>query len=262
MSYKFLNCEIDDRGVATVTMKRPEIHNAFNAELIEELRRVFFELDKNAACRLAVLTGEGKSFCAGADLNWMKSMVEYSKKENIEDSRKLANMFEGLDNFSKPLIGRINGHALGGGVGLVSVCDYALASERAKFGFTEARLGLIPSVISPYCINKIGVSNARAWFLSGEIFSSSKAMEMKLVHEVCELESLDERLDALVKSFLKAGPKAAAQAKKLVKSVTTLKSSDVKEYTLEAIAELRVSEEGQEGMQALLNKSAPSWVKE
>ena len=262
MSYEFLTCDIDERGVATVALNRPEIHNAFNDKLIEELRRVFFELDGNDQCRLAVLTGNGKSFCAGADLNWMKSMVDYSKSENIEDSRKLSNMFAGIDNFSKVLIGKVNGHALGGGVGLVAVCDYAICSERAKFGFTEVRLGLVPAVISPYCINKIGVSNARAWFMSGELFSAQKACEMNLAHEVCPLEELEEKTEALIESFLKAGPKASIEAKKLVKSVTTLKSSDVQEYTLETIAALRVSQEGQEGMQALLNKSKPSWMKE
>ncbi|MCO4754857.1 MAG: enoyl-CoA hydratase/isomerase family protein [Bacteriovoracaceae bacterium] len=253
---------MDAQGVATVTLNRPEIHNAFNDKLIEELRHVFFELNQNIQCRLAILTGEGKSFCAGADLNWMKSMVEYSKSQNIEDSRKLAKMFETIDNFSKPLIGKVNGHALGGGVGLAAVCDYVLASERAKFGFTEARLGLVPAVISPFCINKIGVSNARAWFLSGELFNTQKAFEMGLVHEVCSLEELDTRLESLIKSFLKAGPSAAVASKALIKNVTSLPGADIQEYTLERIAELRVSEEGQEGMQALLNKTKPSWVVE
>tara|TARA_B100000674_G_scaffold480086_1_gene479268 strand:+ start:107 stop:904 length:798 start_codon:yes stop_codon:yes gene_type:complete len=261
MDYKYLKLDIDDNGVATVTLNRPEIHNAFNDDLIEELRHVFFELDKNDNCRLGILTGEGKSFCAGADLNWMKSMVDYSKSENIRDSRKMSKMFSTIDSFSKPLIGKINGHALGGGVGLAAVCDYVIASERAKFGFTETRLGLIPAVISPYCVQKIGISNARAWFLSGEIFNSEKALELKLVHETCELERLNERVQELVGSFLKAGPQASVAAKALIKSITTLPTSDVEEYTLERIAELRVSEEGQEGMQALLTKSKPNWVK-
>lgn len=266
MNYEFLTCEIDERGVAKVVLNRPEIHNAFNDKLIEELRHVFFELDQNDQCRLAVLSGNGKSFCAGADLNWMKSMVDYSKKENIEDSRKLSNMFQTINNFSKVLIGKINGHALGGGVGLVSVCDYAIASERAKFGFTEVRLGLIPAVISPYCIDKIGVSNARAWFMSGELFKANKAFDMNLVHDVCPLEDLDENVETLLESFLKAGPQASIEAKKLIKNVaglqgSSVKKADIQEYTLEAIADLRVSDEGQEGMQALLSKTTASWVK-
>ncbi|MEX0798197.1 MAG: enoyl-CoA hydratase-related protein [Bacteriovoracaceae bacterium] len=262
MTYEFLKLDIDNNGAAWIELNRPEIHNAFNDKLIEELRHVFFELDKDDNCRMAVLTGAGKSFCAGADLNWMKSMVDYSKKENVEDSRKLAAMFAQIDNFSKVLIGKVNGAALGGGVGLVSVCDYVLASERAKFGFTETRLGLIPAVISPYCINKIGVSNARAWFMSGELFNAEKALEMNLVHQICPLEDLEEKMDELIESFLKAAPKAASEAKKLIKNVVNLPGSDVGEYTLEAIAELRVSKEGQEGMQALLNKSRPSWIKQ
>lgn len=262
MNYELLTCEMDQRGAATVALNRPEIHNAFNDRLIEELRHVFSELDKNDDCRLVVLTGAGKSFCAGADLNWMKSMVNYSKEENIADSRKLAQMFETLDGFGKVLIGKINGHALGGGVGLVSVCDYVLASERAKFGFTETRLGLVPAVISPYCVEKIGVSNARAWFMSGEVFNAQKALEMNLLHEVCPLERLSARANELIDSFLKAGPQASKEAKKLIKNVTGLNRADVQEYTLETIAALRVSEEGQEGMQALLAKTKPSWVKE
>lgn len=259
MDYKFLKFKIDDRGVAFISLNRPELHNAFNDELIREMTHLFFELNKNESARLAVLTGEGKSFCAGADLNWMKSMANYSKSENIEDARNLSNLFQTIDDLNIPLIGKINGHALGGGVGVVSVCDYAITSSQAKFGFTEVRLGLIPAVISPYCIRKIGESNARAWFLSGERFDAKKAFEMNLVHEVCEESSLDERVEALIESFLKAGPQASREAKKLIRNVMTL-DKDVKEYTYEAIAKQRVSLEGQEGMGALLEKRAPSWM--
>lgn len=262
MSYEFLTCEIDARGVATVTLNRPAIHNAFNDTLITEIRRVFTELDKDEECRMAILTGTGKSFCAGADLNWMKSMIDYNRKENYTDSKNLAHMFSTLDEFSKPLIGKVNGHALGGGVGLVCVCDYVIANKKSRFGFTEVRLGIIPAVISPYCIRKIGESNARAWFLSGEIFNSETAKDMHLIHEVCSIDELDEKTEEVIKRFLKAGPKAAVEAKKLISNVRNLPAADVEEYTLEAITYLRVSDEGQAGMKALLNKTKPFWIED
>ena len=161
MENEVLTCQLSEKGVATVSLNRPEVHNAFNELLISSLRRVFTDLEKKDECRIVVLTGSGRSFCAGADLNWMKSMVNYSRKENYEDSKMLADMFSTLNDFSKPLIAKVNGHALGGGVGLAAVCDYVLAMDKAKFGFTEVRLGIIPAVISPYCIAKIGESNAR-----------------------------------------------------------------------------------------------------
>lgn len=255
-----VNLDRDERGVVTLTLNRAHVHNAFNEQLISELTHVFTRLDKDESCRLVVITGEGKSFCAGADLNWMKSMVNFSKNENIEDSRKLAQMFDSINSFSKALIAKVNGHALGGGVGIVACSDYVVASEKAKFGFTETRLGLIPAVISPYCIQKIGVSNARAWFLSGEVFNAKKAMEMGLAHETCSHEELDEACEAVVASFLKAAPMATIEAKKLIRNVTSLPKEEILEYTLEAIAKQRVSAEGQEGMKCLLDKSKPSWV--
>lgn len=259
MNGKFFKYILDKRGVVTVSLNRPEIHNAFNDELIDELTSLFKKMNQDEKIRLVILTGEGKSFCAGADLNWMKSMANYSMEENIEDSKKLSTLFQTIDDLEIPVIGKINGHALGGGVGLVSVCDYAISASHAKFGFTEVRLGLIPAVISPYCIRKIGESNARAWFLSGERFDAKKASDMNLVHEVCEESELETRVEALIDSFLKAGPKSARASKKLIKNVTTLESG-VREYTYKAIAERRVSSEGQEGMGALLEKRTPNWI--
>lgn len=260
MNNEVLTCEMNEKGVATVCLNRPEVHNAFNELLISSLRRVFTSLDQNDECRLVVLTGNGRSFCAGADLNWMKSMVNYSRKENYDDSKMMADMFSTLNNFSKPVIAKVNGHALGGGVGLLAVCDYVLASDKAKFGFTEVRLGIVPAVISPYCISKIGQSNARAWFLSGEVFNTDKAIKMNLVHESSSLECLDSRCKEIINSFLRAGPNASKEAKKLISNVTTLPQEEVQEYTLNAICHLRISEEGQDGMKALLNKTDPSWI--
>lgn len=261
MNYELLKNDIDDRGVATVTLNRPEIHNAFNDQLIDEVIHIFAELENNEKVRLVVLTGEGRSFCAGADLNWMSSMIEYSKEENVKDSLNLAKMFQVINEFKKPVIGKINGHALGGGVGLVAVCDYVITHEKAKFGFTEVRLGLVPAVISPFCIRKIGESNARAWFLSGEMFKSEQAKHMGLVHEVTTLENFEQRVGEVIDSHLVAGPKAASAAKLLIQNVLNLPKADVTEYTCHEIADKRVSIEGQEGMKALLSKTKPNWIK-
>jgi len=169
-------------------------------------------------------------------------------------------MFETINNCSKPVIGKVNGHALGGGVGVVSVCDYVITHEKAKFGFTETRLGLIPAVISPFCLNKIGESNARAWFMSGEMFLAAKAKSMNLVHEVTTLDQFEARSNEIIDSFLKAGPEASILAKSLIKNVLTRKNEELKEFTCAAIAEKRISKEGQEGMKALLNKTKPNWI--
>ena len=254
------NCNVDVRGVAQVKLNRPEIHNAFNDELIEKLTQLFCDLDENDEIRIIVLTGEGRSFCAGADLNWMKSMINYSEQENICDSKKLFKMFKTINDCTKPVIGKINGHALGGGVGLVAVCDIAITHNKSKFGFTETRLGLVPAVISPFCVAKIGESNARAWFLSGEMFLGKKAQEMGLVHEVVEVDQLDQRVEELVASQLKAAPIATGKAKLLIKQIMTLPKDRIEEYTCSTIAACRTSEEGQEGMNALLEKRKPNWI--
>jgi len=243
--------------VTEVWMNRPELHNAFNAELIEEMISLFESFKDE---RLIVLSGRGTSFCAGADLNWMKAMKDYSKEENLRDSKRLARMFAVINECDIPVIGRVNGHALGGGVGLVSVCDYVVAIRDSMMGFTEVRLGLIPAVISPYCISKIGESNARAWMLSGDRFNADDAKRMGLVHEVVLNTEIDTRLEELKKIFLAAGPIAAREAKKLVRGVMkNLKGSE--DFACQMISERRISVEGQEGMRALLAKDKPAWMK-
>jgi methylglutaconyl-CoA hydratase len=244
-------------GVVKVKLNRPELHNAFNAELILELTNTFKTLSEDKKLKLVILEGEGQSFCAGADLNWMKSMKSYSFEENLADSQKLYTLFETINNLPVPLIGAINGHALGGGVGLVSVCDYAISTKSALYGFTEAKLGLLPAVISPFVTRKISESYARAYFLSGERFSADIALNMGLVHEVIENEKFSERLEKLIGSFLTAGPIAAREAKKLVKLnyIFPVNKADV----TKAISERRISDEAQEGMSALLEKRKPSW---
>lgn len=254
---KYLEVIEKEKGVKEVWLNRPDLHNAFNAELIEEMISLFESFKDE---RLIILTGKGNSFCAGADLNWMKAMKDYTREENFNDSKRLAKMFAVINDCDVPVIGRINGHALGGGVGLVSVCDYVVAADSALMGFTEVRLGLIPAVISPYCISKIGESNARAWFLSGERFGAEEAKRMGLVHEVVLAPELDTKIEEIKKRFLAAGPIAAKEAKKLIRGVMkNLKGSE--DFTCNMITERRVSPEGQEGMRALLSKDKPAWMK-
>lgn len=255
---KYLEVIEKEQGVKEVWINRPKLHNAFNAELIEEMITLFESFKDE---RLIILSGRGSSFCAGADLNWMKAMKDYSKEENFKDAKRLAKMFSVINECDVPIIGRINGHALGGGVGLVSVCDYVVAVEDALMGFTEVRLGLIPAVISPYCISKVGESNARAWMISGDRFNGAQAKAMGLVHETVVLSAdLDAKIEEVKKKFLAAGPIAAKEAKKLIRGVMkNLKSSE--DFACNMITERRVSAEGQEGMRALLEKDKPAWMK-
>ncbi len=257
---EFLKENLTENGVMTITLAREEVHNAFNEVLIAELTMVFEKINTNEKIRLVVLTGTGRSFCAGADLNWMKSMKDYTKEENLVDSRKLARMFQVIDSCTKPVLGKINGHALGGGVGLLSVCDYNHTHSKAKFGFTEVCLGLVPAVISPFVINRIGQGFARAYFLSGEKFQSEQALKMNLVNRVSSVESFESEFVETVNLYLQAAPGAAIKAKQLIRDVLATKESELTEMTCEAIAEQRVSSEGQEGMSALLEKRKPSWV--
>ena len=253
--------QIDQRGVATVTLNRPELHNAFNDELIAELISCIKDLEQNEKVRLLVLTGVGKSFCAGADLNWMKRMKDYSFEENLADSQNLAELFTVINNFKKPTIARVNGSALGGGAGLVASCDYAIAIDTAQIGFTEVRLGLVPAVISPFVIAKIGESHARATFLSGVRFTVEKAMRIGLIHQITSFDKIDEDLEVLVKEFLQAAPVAATVAKKLIREVVHKNTvEDARLYTCETISKVRTSAEGQEGMSALLEKRKASWT--
>lgn len=256
----FYDLKIDERGVATVKLNRPELHNAFNDELIKELIECFNELKTNQKLRLVVLTGEGKSFCAGADLNWMKRMKDYSHEDNVKDSQNLAELFTVINKFPRPVIGRINGAALGGGAGLVACCDYVVAVDTAIIAFTEVRLGLVPAVISPFVIAKIGESHARATFLSGAKINMSRAFVMGLVHQVTTLDGLDAEIERTIGDFLFAGPKAAGLAKDLVATVVRKDNiEEARDYTCELISKIRTSDEGQEGMSSLLEKRKANW---
>jgi methylglutaconyl-CoA hydratase len=261
--YETLNLSLEE-NIFYVCLNRPEVHNAFNEKMIKEITQIFKDIEKQNTIRMVVLKGEGKSFSAGADLNWMKKMKDYTQDENMKDSLELSFMFQQINNCSVPVIGLVHGLALGGGVGLVSVCDYVVADESMKFGLTEVLLGLLPAVISPYVFSKIGESNARAYFLSGQKFSAHKAYEMKLVHAIVKNPSeLQIEWKNIKQNFLKASPKAARACKKLIfglKSHWNNIDESLIEQTCKYIADIRISDEAQEGMNALLEKRKPSWI--
>ena len=254
----------DSRGVTTLMLNRPEKHNAFDAALIAELTRKLVQLNNDDRTRIVILTGAGKSFSAGADINWMRSMAKFSEAENIEDALKLAELMDVLNTLRKPSIARVNGAVYGGGVGLVACCDIAIAADTAKFCLSEVRLGLVPSVISPYVIAAIGAHQARRYFLTAEAISAQQAQHIGLVHEVAPADKLDEAVGKEVDLMLKAGPKALAACKKLIAanaaaSISTRRA--LKQKTAQLIAQLRVSDEGQEGLSAFLEKRSPNWRK-
>ncbi len=246
--------------IATVTLNRPDVRNAFNALLIQELTHCFIELAKSDSIRAVVLAGAGKVFCAGADVHWMRDSVTYTEAQNREDALRMARMFEAIDRCPCPVIGRVQKAAFGGGVGLVAVCDIVIAEDDAKFSFSEVRLGIVPAVISSFSLRKIGISQARRYFLTGEIFSAQIAKEIGLIHEITSSAALDERLNALLAEIMKSGPKAMREAKRLTERVPALSYEEALEYCAQRIAAIRTSAEGQEGLKAFLEKRQPSWM--
>lgn len=249
-----------DGPVVRVTLNRPDVRNAFNEELIADLTAWAESVKPDGPARVAVLSGAGKVFCAGADLAWMSKMVTYTHEENVRDARAMARMFSALDALPIPLIGRIHGAALGGGIGLAAICDIVVAAEDAAFAFTEVKLGILPAVISPYAIGKIGPSAARELFLTGARFSAERAREIGLVHAVVEATDLDRAVARYLNDLLTSGPEAVAAAKRLIAEVVGRPRASAIEHSIDAIAERRVSPEGQEGMDAFLAKRPPSWV--
>jgi methylglutaconyl-CoA hydratase len=238
-------------SVIRVTLNRPEVRNAFNEEVIAELT-AWAEAVPSSGARVAILAGAGSTFCAGADLTWMSKMVHYSREENERDAQAMAAMFNALDTLPIPLIARIHGAALGGGAGLAAVCDIVVAAESAVFGFTEAKLGILPAVISPFALRKIGVSVARELFLTAARFSATRARECGLVHAVVSEAALDTTVDSYVHDLLTSAPEAIAAAKNLIASIAYRPPADVRSLTAQTIAKHRVSEEGQDGMRAFL----------
>jgi methylglutaconyl-CoA hydratase len=250
-----------NEGVATIALNRSEVHNAMNDILIEELRSCIQNLGDDNRVRVIIITGKGKSFCGGADLNWMKSMASYSMEDNIRDSNTLLSLFDAIDECPKLVIGRINGHAFGGGLGIIAVCDIAIAANGLTFAFSESKLGLIPSVISTYVIRRIGPVKARHLFMTGERFTSEYAKEIGLIDFAVNREALDLTVQKYVEEIMSSGPLAVSEAKRLIKTHQEMDLEAYKNFTVQTIARLRVSKEGQEGTGAFLEKRKPKWRK-
>ncbi len=250
-------------GVLWLTLNRPEVHNAFGDHLIAELTRALEDAETDDRIRAIVLTGAGQTFSAGADMNWMRSMANASEEENRADALRLAKLLRTLNYHSKPTIARVNGAAFGGGLGLIACCDIVIAVDDAVFALTEVRLGLVPAVISPYVIARIGERQARRFFLTAERFAANRAMRIGLVRELAKLESLDEMVGQQLRWLAEGGPHAVSQAKALIFGVlgkSKEKQEAIDRYTADLIARLRVSNEGQEGLSAFLDKRKPDWT--
>ncbi|MEA2030668.1 MAG: enoyl-CoA hydratase-related protein [candidate division Zixibacteria bacterium] len=245
---------------ALVTFNRPKIHNAFNSTVLYEMAEVFNDINSDDDIRVVLLTGAGKSFSAGADLNWMRGVINQSFDENLAESNVLSDLFYSIYSCKRPVIGRINGAAIGGGTGFVAVCDIAIAARSAVFSFSEVKIGVVPACISPYVIKKIGEGKTRELFITGERMNGDRAYEVGLVNRVVDDDQLDTEVDKLIKWILTSGPEAVAMAKKLISEVPGMLPERFKPYTAEMIAGLRVSDEGQEGMDAFLNKRKPRWA--
>jgi len=252
---------IDQRGVARVTLNRPDLRNAFNEEMIGQICDIMGQLSSNEAVRAIVITGAGKAFSAGADLNMMSRVADYSSAENKDDARRLAHMLEAIYNCPKTTIALVNGPAMGGGLGLIAACDIAIAVEDTFFALSEVRVGLVPAVISPFVIEAMGVRQARRYFLTGERFSSTIAREIGLVHKVAMAANLDGALEETLETLLAGAPIAQGKAKTLIRKVAykTI-GKQTREDTAALIAEMRASDEGKEGVTAFLEKRKPAWV--
>lgn len=258
-SFETLTLETDARGVATLALARPEVHNAFDETVIAELHRAAERLGADPAVRVVVLTGQGRSFSAGGDLRWFRRQAASGRDERIAGSRALGAMLRALDELPRPLVGRINGGAFGGGTGLISVCDVAIGVEGARFGLTEVRLGLLPANISPFVVRRLGAADSRRLMLSGRFFEAAEAVEVGLLHAAVPVDELDAAVEAEVVELLRAAPGAAAATKKLIRYVSTHDLEANLDYTARALADGWESDEGREGVEAFLAKRKPSW---
>ncbi|HEY8437099.1 MAG TPA: enoyl-CoA hydratase-related protein [Candidatus Limnocylindrales bacterium] len=250
-------------AVARVTLTRPDVHNAFNATLIAELRHAFAALERAGPMELraVVLAGDGPTFCAGADIDWMRAAMQLDVEANEHDAMAMADMLEAIDTCSVPVIARVHGGALGGGAGLCAVSDLVIAEAGAKFGFTETRLGILPAVIAPFVVARIGETHARALFPGGRRFDAIRAQRIGLIHEVVEgTEALDAAVDQALADILASGPTAARAAKAVVREVRGLGHGSAKWHTARVIARQRVTEEAQEGFRAFMEKRKPAWA--
>lgn len=253
-----------ERSIATVWLNRPDVHNAFNETLIRELTSTIQQLDSDISVRVIVLAGRGKSFCAGADLGWMRAAAAYTEAQNHADAQRLAQLFKTIYCSSKPIIARVHGPAVGGGTGLAAAADITIASDGAHFVLSEVRLGLIPGTIGPYVAEAIGVRQARRYFLTAERMSADTARQLNLVHEVVPTHQLDERIQTIAFELIKGGPNALATTKSLLRLVTENNpcQDEVVSTTAEWIAMTRVGGEAREGMAAFFAKRAPDWYQE
>lgn len=256
-------CDVTIRNaVAIVTLNRPDVHNAFDETLIARLTEVFTDLDDDPDVRAVVLLGAGKSFCAGADLNWMRRMAAFDHAENLADANALAAMLRTLYALSKPTIARVHGAALGGGVGLVAACDIAIAAQDAVFALSESRLGLIPATISPYVMEAIGARQARRYFVTGERFTAAEAFRIGLLHDIVAFAELDNRVDEMLGAVMTAGPAAQLECKALIRGVAHRPiDAELIAGTARHIADVRASPEGREGVGAFLEKRKPGWMR-
>lgn len=247
--------------VATVTLNRPDVRNAFNDETIAEMSAAFKQLGTDASVRAIVLAAEGKAFCAGADLNWMRRMADYTREENLKDAAQLAEMLRLMDQCPKPIVARVQGDVYAGGMGLVSVCDVAVSVESAHYCLSEVKLGLMPATISPYVIRAMGPRAAHRYFLTGERFSANEALRIGLVHQVEPIEMLDSAVGAIVDALVHASPNAVREGKQLLHDVAgrTIDQALI-DHTVDGIADIRASAEGKEGVQSFLNKRKPNWL--
>ena len=260
MSYETISVEVDDRGIATLTLNMPEKHNALAPLMISELHDASSMLGADDAVRVVVLTGAGKSFCAGGDLGWMKQQFSATREDRIAEARKLANMLGALNELPKPLIGRVNGQAYGGGMGMLSVCDVAIGVDTAKFGFTEARLGLIPATISPYVLARMGEGMARRVFMSARLFGADEAKGLGLLAKVVSEDDLDAAIEFEIKPYLGCAPEAVADSKKLARMLGPKIEPETIQKTIEALADSWDKSEAHEGVSAFFDKRKPNWT--
>ncbi len=261
---KFCLLEKNENNIFQLTFNRPEVHNAFNEEMIAELIDLFGQLKETNECRCLVVKANGPSFCAGADLNWMKKMKDYGEEKNIQDAKALCQLFLQLNSLPMPTVGLIRGNALGGGVGIVSCLDFVLSSPEVEFGLTEVRLGLIPAVISPFVMSKIGETHARAYFSTGLRFNANDAKQMGLIHQISSANEFDQTAQKIISQISQTAPLASKMAKALAFKISELKrsgqdDSSIHEYTYKTIAKVRTGKEAQEGMSSLLEKRKPNW---
>ncbi|GHO51657.1 enoyl-CoA hydratase-related protein [Ktedonobacter robiniae] len=246
--------------VARVALNRPEVRNAFNTQTMQELVRAFQTLGMDDRLHAIVLTGSGSVFCAGADVSMMQQSVHYTEEQNLEEALFLSDLLHTINTCPCTVIGRVNGAAMGGGVGLIAVCDIVIATQTARFGLSEVKLGIAPAAISPYVMRKIGESQARALFMTGERFDAERAQRIGLVHTIAPTEELDEALEKTLAELLTSAPQAARVCKMLALSVGTMPHDEARRLTAATIAKLRVSPEGQEGLRSFLEKRRPNWI--